>query len=103
MRKLSISVALALPVLAACAAKNPARSYVAPVSSTTNPLACVMWAASADLGYSASQRGVDEASMKFERGYGSGLRPKRIPSCHPSEREGPAISSLPLAAHTRCT
>ncbi|CAN5659694.1 hypothetical protein BH23GEM5_BH23GEM5_05390 [soil metagenome] len=76
MRKLSISVALALPVPAACAAKNPARSYVAPVSSTTNPLACVMWAASADLGYRASQRGVDEASMKFERGYGRGLRPK---------------------------
>ena len=59
-------------LLAGCA-RNPARSYVAPVPNVSNPLACVMLAA-ADLGYSASQRGVDEVSMKFERGYGRGAR-----------------------------
>lgn len=73
VRWVPLAIAAALLVLAGCA-RNPARSYVAPVGNVANPLGCVMWAAS-DRGYRASQRGVDEMSMKFERGYGRGPRP----------------------------
>ena len=65
-------VVATLLLLAGCA-RNPTRSYVAPVPKVSNPLGCVMLAAT-DLGYRGSQRGVGEASMKFERGYGRGAR-----------------------------
>jgi hypothetical protein len=70
---LPLIIPAALLVFAACV-RNPARSYVAPAQTLSNPLACVMWAAT-DLGYRASQQGVGERSMKFERGYGRGPQP----------------------------
>jgi hypothetical protein len=43
------------------------------MQSVANPYGCVMWEA-ADRGYRASQRGVDQATIKYERGYGRGPR-----------------------------
>lgn len=93
MRMLRLLLTVALPVFAACA-RHPARSYAAPAQNVSNPLAYVMWAAS-DRGYRASQRGVDETSMKFERGYGRGPRPPADSFCRALGRSGLVISSSP--------